>query len=76
MSNFVWQNIICLFRIPHAIVTGKQFDNTKFKEICSHLGIKNFFSSPSHPQTNDQVVAINNIIKTILKTKLDEHKSA
>ena len=37
---------------------------------------KDLFSSPLHPQANGQVEIVNKIIKTTLKTKLDEHKGA
>ena len=51
-----------------------QFDNKDFREFCDELGIKKSFFSVNHPQTNDQVEAINKIIKHNLKTKLEEHK--
>ena len=52
--NFVWRSIICRFRIPRSMVSdnGKQFDNPKFKDFCAELGIKNYYSSPAHPQSN------------------------
>ena len=27
---------------------GKQFDNPKFKDLCTELGIMNYYSSPAH----------------------------
>lgn len=44
--HFVWKAII-----PHTIVfdDGRQFDNSKFREFYSSLGIINSFSSPAHP---------------------------
>ena len=32
ITNFVWKNIICKFRVPLVIISdiGKQFDNPKF----------------------------------------------
>ncbi|XP_022158219.1 protein NYNRIN-like [Momordica charantia] len=49
VTSFVWTNIICRFGIPKAIVTdnGKQFDNAKFKDFCSKLGISHLRSSPA-----------------------------
>ena len=32
----------------------KQFDNPKFRDFCAELGIKNYYSSPAHPQSNGQ----------------------
>ena len=54
IRNFVWQAIICRFGIPRALVSnnGKQFDNAKFRDFCAELGIKNYYSSPAHPQSN------------------------
>ncbi|CAL2237942.1 unnamed protein product [Prunus armeniaca] len=76
IEAFVWQNIVCRFGIPNAIVTdnGRQFDNAKFRQFCSNLKIKLCFSSPTHPQSNGQVEAVNKIIKKTLKTKLDKAK--
>ena len=54
VHNFVWCSIICRFGIPKALVSdnGKQFDNLKFKNSFAELGIKNYYSSPAHLQSN------------------------
>ena len=51
IRNFAWRAIICRFGIPRALVSdnGKQFDNSKFRYFCAELGIKNYYSSPTHP---------------------------
>ena len=56
IRSFVWKNIICRFGIPRTIISdnGRQFDNQGFRDFCSGLGIKNQFSSPRHPQANEQ----------------------
>ena len=56
IRNFVWHAIICRFGIPRALVSdnGKQFDNAKFRDFFIELGIKNYYSSPAHPQSNGQ----------------------
>ena len=56
IHNFVWRSIICRFGIPRALVSdnGKQFDNLKFRDFCAKLGIKNYYSSPTHPQSKGQ----------------------
>ena len=76
VQEFVWESIISHFRIPHEIVSdnGTQFDSNEFHAFCDDLGIKKSFSSVDQPQTNDQVEAINNIIKFNLKMKLEECK--
>ena len=56
VCNFVWRSIICRYGIPKALVSdnGKQFDNPKFINFCPELGIKNYYSSLAHPQSNRQ----------------------
>ena len=56
IRNFVWRAIICRFSILRALVSdnGKQFDNAKFRDFCAELGIKNYYSSPAHPESNGQ----------------------
>ena len=54
IQSFVWKNIICRYGIPKVLVSDnkKQFDNSTFRDLCSELGIKNHYSSPTHPQAN------------------------
>ena len=53
---------------------GKQFDNTKFRDFCVELGIKNYYSSLAHPQSNGQAEVTIRTLKAALKTKLEDHK--
>ena len=53
---------------------GKQFDNPKFRDFCVELGIKNYYSSPVHPQCNGQVEVTIRTLKATLKTKLEDLK--
>ncbi|XP_030955724.1 uncharacterized protein LOC115977839 [Quercus lobata] len=57
VKNFVWKNIVCRFGVPRVLVSdnGRQFDNTPFRKFCEQLGMKNHYSSPSHPQANGQI---------------------
>ena len=48
---------------------GKQFDNHKFRDLCVELGIKNYYSSPAHPQSNGQAEVTIRTLKAALKTK-------
>ena len=50
---------------------GKQFDNDAFRDFCSQLGIKNHYSSPTHPQANGQVEVTNRSLLKIIKTQLE-----
>ena len=76
IRNFVWRAIICRFGIPRALVSdnGKQFDNSKFRDFCAELGIKNYYSSPAHPQFNGQAEVTIRTLKAALKTKLEDLK--
>ena len=51
VRSFIWKNIVCRYGIPRVLVSNnrKQFDNEPFKDFCSQLGIKNHYSSPTHP---------------------------
>ena len=62
--------------IPRVLVSDneKQFDNDSFKEFCSQLGIKNHYSSPTHPQANEQVKVTNQSLLKIFKTQLEGEK--
>ena len=53
---------------------GKQFDNPKFRDFCVKLRIKNYYSSPAHPQSNGQVEVTIITLKVALKTKLNDLK--
>ena len=53
---------------------GKQFDNLRFKNFCAEIGIKNYYSSPAHPQFNRQVEVTIRTLKAALKTKLENLK--
>ena len=76
IHNFVWRSIICRFDIPRALVSdnGKQFDNVKFRDFCAELGIKNYYSSPTHLQSNGQTEVTIRTLKAALKTKLGDLK--
>ena len=78
IRSFVWKNIICRFGIPLTIISdnGRQFDSQGFRDFYSGLGIKNQFSSPRHPQANEQVEVTNQMLLKIIKTKLDNAKGA
>ena len=53
---------------------GKQFDNLKFKNFCVELGIKNYYLSPAHSQSNRQAEVTIRTLKAALKTKLENLK--
>ena len=52
----------------------KQFDNPKFRDFCAELGIRNYYSSPAHPQSNGQAEVTIKTLKPTLTTKLEDMK--
>lgn len=56
VRQFIWEDIICQFGLPHTIVpgNGKQFDIEEVTTLCLALGIRHNFSKPYHPQANGQ----------------------
>ena len=53
---------------------GRQFDNTPFKDFYEQLGLKNHYSSPSHPYANGQAEVANRSLLKIIKTRLERAK--
>ena len=53
---------------------GKKFVNAKFRDFCAELEIKNYYSSPAHPQSNEQAEVTIRTLKAALKTKLEDLK--
>ena len=76
VKKFVWKNIVMRFGVPDSLISnnGLQFDSRAFHEFCSDLGIKNRYSTPAYPQSNDQAKATNKAIINGLKKRLDGAK--
>ena len=76
VRNFVWRSIICRFGIPKALILDneKQVDNQKIKNFSTELGIRNYYSSPTYPQSNGQAEVTIRTLKAALKTKLEDPK--
>ena len=75
-KRFVWKNIVTQFGIPHTLIldNGLQFDSKAFKRYCYDLGITNRYSTPTYPQGNGQAKAINKVIVSGLKKRLEDVK--
>ncbi|XP_058105315.1 uncharacterized protein LOC131248851 [Magnolia sinica] len=78
ITDFVWKNVICRFKIPQTIISDneKQLKNKQYHGMCRNLEIRSIYSSLRHPQANRQVEAVNKIIKHHLQTKLEKVKRA
>ena len=76
VKKFVWRNIVTRFGVLESLVSdnGLQFDSKAFCEFCSNLGIKNKYSTPTYPQSNDQVKTINKAIVNSLKKRMEGTK--
>nr|GEY18695.1 reverse transcriptase domain-containing protein [Tanacetum cinerariifolium] len=61
IKKFVWDNIVCRFRLPGEIISdnGKQFRDDPFKDWCEKLCIRQHFASVKHSQTNSLVERAN-----------------
>nr|XP_023895471.1 uncharacterized protein LOC112007366 [Quercus suber] len=44
------------------------------KNFCKQFGIKNYYSSPSHPQANGQAKVVNRSLLKVIKTRLERAK--
>nr|XP_023874648.1 uncharacterized protein LOC111987173 [Quercus suber] len=76
VKKFLWKNIITRFGVPNTIISdnGLQFDSRAFREFCGGLGIKNRYSTPAYPQGNSQAEAVNKVIVSGLKKRLEGAK--
>ena len=75
-KRFVWKNIFTRFGIPHTRISdnGLQFDSKAFRRYYCDLGKKNKYSTPAYPQGNGQTKAVNKVIVSGLKKRLDDAK--
>ena len=66
VQKFFWQNIICRFGVPKAIIVynGAQFDSEAFKTFYDQIGTKIHFALVRHPESNSLVERANGIIIT------------
>ena len=76
VKKFLWENIVTRFGIPHTLISdnGLQFDSKSFRRYCCELGITNRYSTSAYPQGNGQAEAVNKVILSGLKKRLDDAK--
>lgn len=76
--SFVLKNIICRFGVPQKIITdnGTQNESDEFKSFCTRYKILKSFAAVAHPQANGQVEAVNKIIKSTIKKRLEKAKGS
>ena len=75
-KRFVWKNIVTRFGVPYMLISdnGLQFDSKMFGRYCGDLGITNRYSTTAYPQGNGQAEAVNKVIVSGLKKRLDNAK--
>ena len=75
-KKFVWKNIVTRFRVPRTLISdnGLQFDSKTFRKYCCDFEITNRYSTPAYPQGNGQAEAMNKVIVSGLKMRLDYAK--
>ena len=75
-KRFIWKNIVTRFGVPHVLISdnGLQFDSKMFRKYCGKLRITNMYSTPAYPQGNGQAEAVNKVIVSGLKKRLDDTK--
>ena len=76
VKRFVWKNIVTRFGIPHTLISdnGLQFDSKAFRRYCYDLSIMNRYSTPAYPQENGKAEAVNKVIVSGSKKRLDDTK--
>ena len=75
-KRFIWKSIVTQFGIPHTLISDNrlQFDSKALRRYCCDLGITNRYSTLAYPKGNGQAEAINKVIVSGLKKRLDEAK--
>jgi hypothetical protein len=68
IALFLFNHIITHFGVPRAIITDHDahFKNQMMSELHVKLGFHHEKSSPYYPQDNEQVEAINKVLKTMI----------
>ena len=76
VKKFVWKNKVTRFGVPDSLISdnGLQFNSKTFRTFCNDLSIKNKYSTPTYPQSNNQAEATNKTILNGLKKRLDRAK--
>lgn len=74
--NFLIDNIVTKFGVPAKIVMDNAmcFRSEEFVELCANYGIIMSYSSPYHPQGNDQAESSNKSLFNIIKKILEGNK--
>ena len=75
MANFIKENIIVRFGVPHKIIcdNGTPFVNSEVKRMLEFYQVKHHRSSPYYPQGNEQIEATNKVLIKIISKMSQEY---
>ena len=75
VANFIKENIIIRFRVPHRIISdnGTSFVNNDVRKMLEFYQVKHHFSSPYYPQGNGQAEATNKTLIKIISNMSQEY---
>jgi hypothetical protein len=75
IANLFFRNIIRLHGFPTSIVSDRdvKFMSYLWKTLMAKLGIKLFFSSSSHPQTDGQTEVVNRSLGNLLRVLIKKN---
>ena len=76
VANFIKENIIVRFGIPHRIISDNDtpFVNSDVRKMLEFYQVKHHRSSPYYPQGNGQVVATNKTLIKIISKMSQEYR--
>jgi len=74
--KFLIRNMLSRYNVLQKIISdnGLQFDSEEFVDWRQEHGIAKSFSTIAYPQANGQVEAVNKVLKTLIKKKLEKSK--
>ena len=75
MANFIKENIIVRFGVPHRIISnnGTPFVNSDVRKMLEFYQVKHHRSSPYYPQGNGQAKATNTTLIKIIRKMSQEY---
>ena len=75
MANFIKENIIVRFGVPHKIISdnGTPFVNSDVRKMLEFYQVKHYHSSPYYPQENGQAEATNKVLIKIISKMSQEY---
>ena len=75
MANFIKENVIVRFGVPHKIINDNDTPsvNSDVRKMLEFYQVKHHRSSPYYPQGNGQAKAINKVLIKIISKMSQEY---